>query len=591
MEAAIPAAKQKQSSSYRERWRARSGERLYILIRWLLLVPLFVVVHITTPVWPISSTSDYLVLALWAYAAFSLLMTCMLLLPLAALDSLLRNSYFGDIVFLALLTFFSGAYALDFSLTFFPFFFLPLMCAAIHHKPLASLGIGVATAFIYGADFVVARGVETASYTLMGVDMLTLVVVPWLASSLKEKWSAHNLQHVVAAEQETQLYRERMQSFFTVSAALADTMNYKHVLDATLRELQILAPYNVGVVMFPTNRPRELKIEAIEPTSPGDIGLTFIVGEGSIAQMLRASSSPSLVENISQEPDLAEVSVLRSCTAACIVPLRMKLRTFGVLVVASEQPASYTQEHLAIINSLANYVIVALYNAQMQFDLKQGQGKLLAKEKEVRDRIASKLHDGPTQKVAQIMMNTDFLKKVAEHDPSRLVEEVNKFAELARVANGEMRMTLFELRPMTLETEGLRAALNDYVEKMKIRCGSTRLVVKSRGLIDSALEREVEGVIFDIIQESVNNALKHAEASNILIGLGRKDKMFEVIIQDDGKGFDPVAAKQAAAKRASFGLHNFDERAQMIEGTIEIESEPGKGSKITILAPLADATA
>lgn len=590
MEAAIP-AKQKQASSYRERWRVLSGERLYILARWLVLVPLFVAVHTTAPVWPLSAASDPLVLALWAYAAFSLLMAFVLVIPLAALNSLLRNSYIGDIIFLTLLTFLSSDYRFDFSLIFFPFFLLPLVGASIHHRPFTNLGIGIATALLYGGTFVAARGGELASYVLPGMQVLILVVVPWLASNLKEKWSSHNLQQVVAAEQEAELHRQRMQSFFTVSATLADTMNYKQVLEATLHELHTLVPYSVGLVMFPTNRPRELKIEAIEPTSPGDLGLTFSVEEGAVAQILRASSTPCLVENISQEPELAEVSVLRPCTAACIVPLRMKLRTFGVMLIANEQPASYTQEHLNILSSIANYVIVALYNAQMQFDLKQGQGKLLAKEKEVRDRIASRLHDGPTQKVAQIMMNTDFLKKVAEHDPSRLVEEVDKFAELARIANGEMRMTLFELRPMTLETEGLRAALNDYVEKMKIRCGTTRLMVKSRGLIDSPLDREAEGVIFDIIQESVNNALKHAEASNILIGLGRHERMFEVIIQDDGKGFDPAAAKQAAAKRASFGLHNFDERAQMIGSTIEIDSEPGKGTKITILVPISDTAA
>jgi signal transduction histidine kinase len=222
----------------------------------------------------------------------------------------------------------------------------------------------------------------------------------------------------------------------------------------------------------------------------------------------------------------------------------------------------------------------------MAVDLRQIKSKLNSKEKEIRDRMASKLHDGPTQKVAQIMMQVDFIKQAMQKDPSMVPQELDKFAALAKVANAEMRMTLFELRPLTLESDGLRAALTEYAEKLKLRAGATQVHVKSKGAVDSALSKEAEGVIFDIIQESVNNALKHAQANNIWITLERKGELYTATVKDDGKGFDLNAARQSATKRASFGLKNFGERAQLIDATVDIDSAPGEGSTVTLVVQL-----
>lgn len=577
----------KRTGTYRNYWQMIGGERFYTLARWVIVILVFAIslTTITTPVWPISLQSDPIVFVLWAYIAYTLCMSVALFIP--PLESVIKQAYVGDIIFIVLLSLFNGSTA-D---IFLPFYFLPLISAAIRLKPMSSLIMGAVTALFYILALFIGIGGGAAFFNIsIGLQALIIVFIPWLTSSLVEQWSANNRRDIanidqrrILAEQQTQDYRERMHAFSHIAATLANSMEPKQVLTATMQEIQKLVPYSTGMVMFSTGRPKELKIEALEPANPGDLGRTFSVAEGTIGTMLRPSSLPRILDAVSDEEELASIAALRSCASACILPLRLKVTTFGILLIASDQPKAYTQEHLDMLSGITSYLIFSLHSVQMAADLRQLQSKVISKEKEIRDRMASKLHDGPTQKVAQIMMQADFVKQALKKDPAMVPQELDKFAELAKVANAEMRMTLFELRPLTLESDGLRTALNEYVEKLKLRAGKTQVLVKSKGAVDSVLTKEAEGVIFDIIQESVNNALKHAQATHIWITLERKGTVYTASIQDDGKGFDISSARESATKRASFGLKNFSERAQMIGGNVELDSEPGQGTTVRIV--------
>jgi signal transduction histidine kinase len=580
----------KEPLNYRHHWEEIGNQRLYTLARWLMLIPLVALINQTYPVWPIRGDSEALVFVLWLYLGFSLLMSIALLIPAAAV--VLHYTFIADLLLLLLMTFLNQ----DQPTLFYPFLIIPLVSLSVNQKPLISMGAGLVTALLY--MFIVKTGAQgaTISYITLGAYTLMLIFIPWFASSLMRQWSTTTRRHISEAEQkketalnEVQIYRERLRSFSNVTETLANSMDYKQVLKTALREVQKIAPYTVGMVVLSSGQAKELFVAAIEPANPTDQEKKFSINEGAITNIMRPRSSPVLINNISQDPELEPLTTLRSCKAACLIPLRIKMVTYGALLVASNEEDAFTHEHLDLLSGMANYIIVALHTTQLQFDVKQSKTRLIAKEKEVRDRIASRIHDGPTQKVAQIAMNTEFIKQVAKKDPSMLPAELDKFGELAKAANSEMRMTLFELRPLTLETEGMRAALKEYTEKMKLRCGDTRLKIETKGGVDNALDTEAAGVLFDIIQESVNNALKHAEAQTITIRVEQSEGIVTTTIKDDGKGFDLESARQAAAKRASFGLQNFGERAQLIDGTVDIDSAPGQGTSIIITLPARDA--
>jgi signal transduction histidine kinase len=576
------------------RWQLLGGERFYTLARWLTILLLFAVTSFLSDstVWPLTAESPPLVIVLIAYVAFSLLATAAIFIPGAA--PLLSYAYIVDLMFISLMAFFGG----EQTVIFFPLYLLPLINAAIRQPPAVSLLSGMVAAVFYIAAFIGWRRVLAPDlplglidYVALGLRGLALTFVAWITSGLSERYSANNRASVVQARQEAEqaltearAYRDQMRSLYEVAYTLSTTVDYRQVLEATLRESRKLTPFSAGFVLLSSGQADELYVAASQSLSIADQTRRITVGRG-LAAALR-SPEARVVPDVAQEPDLAAFDTLRSCRSACLVPLRANMRTYGLMVVASDAPAAYTPEQLENLTALANYAIIALHNAQLIFDLKEERNKLISKEEEVRHQLARDLHDGPAQALAALTMNIEFIKRLLERDPSRVIEELDKMSGLAKRTTYEVRTMLFELRPLVLETQGLKVTLEQYLERFKGNNAGTAIVLEADGAEDVHLETKTEGTLFNIIQEAANNALKHAKAKHIWVRLRRDGRNLVAVVQDDGLGFDMQAVLRTYEKRGSFGLLNIDERARLVGGSAEIESAPGKGTQVMIIVPI-----
>ena len=162
--------------------------------------------------------------------------------------------------------------------------------------------------------------------------------------------------------------------------------------------------------------------------------------------------------------------------------------------------------------------------------------------------------------------------------------------ELAGRASHQMRTMLFELRPLVLETQGLGAAVQVFLERrQKDITNTTKLTLKIKtnhpGGDISRQDGKVEAAIFAIVQETVNNAIKHANAKNILVELLETPTAVYTIIADDGQGFDVEKVMANYEHRGSLGMINIRERTELIGGELNIRSTPGKGTRFTIFVP------
>lgn len=578
-----------------DRWQMLGGERFYAIARWLMLLLLFAISPLLTPaaIWPIHS-GDLTVMLLWAYAAFALLTTVALFIP--PLSSFLNLAYLFDIGFISFLALFSG----ESKMIFFPLYLLPLISAAIRQQPAVSLLSGIVASFFYivaivgGSMGTTQTPLTPLDFVSLGLQVLTLSFIPWLTSGLAERWTASNRRSVVAAQQQTddalraaQSYRDQMRSLYEVAYALSTTMNYQHVLESTLQEGYKLVPYTAGLVLLSTGVPDELYVAAGQSLQPGDLGRRIQVIKGNIAQALR-SPDPRLVNDISHEPDLVHIETLQTCKAACIIPLRAQLRTYGIMLIASDRSHAFSAEQLDMVNALAQYAIIALHNAQLLIDLKEERNKLISKEEEVRRQLARDLHDGPAQALAAITMNIEFIKRLLERDPRRVIEELDKLSALSKRTTYEVRTMLFELRPLVLETQGLRVTLEQYLERFQNseNNNGTKIILETENVEDISLDTKTEGTLFNIIQEAINNALKHAQAKHIWVRLESDGITLKTTVQDDGKGFDKAKVLRSYEKRGSFGLLNIDERARLVGGSADMHSAPGEGTIVSIVVPL-----
>jgi signal transduction histidine kinase len=529
-------------------------------------------------------------LLLLGYAGLALITTIMLFIRTA--HPLLLWTYVLDILVISLLMLVSGEYYA----VFYPFYIFPLLYVATNQQPITSLISGFATALFYIAVVMYLLWLADDQDNLVrheeiafGLQSLVLVVFPWVTSNLTLR--RVDTRTPQQALRQVQAYRDQMHAFFHVAETLSGmadaTRDFKQVLQTALQQIPAMMPYQAGVILISSGRPRELTMLVGDPLHPSDQGKSIDIGDSTIAAILGGTSSATHL-SLPQEPALQQVATLHECQSACLVPLRAGLRTYGVLVIASKNADSYTSEHLEMLTALANYILVTLHMTQVSSQLKAAQRDVRSKEQNVRTRIARHLHDGPTQQIAAFAMQTDFIKQCfANRDGKRAMNELESLGDLARRINQEMRLTLAELRPIKLETEGLQPALSDYIERVRSRTEEMNITLDMKDATNLLLPKETEAILFDIIQESINNAIKYSQAHNLLVRISREGETCVVSIRDDGKGFDVAAQMEAAAKRGSYGLRNFHERVEMLGGTSTIESAPGKGTLVQVTVPLA----
>lgn len=206
-------------------------------------------------------------------------------------------------------------------------------------------------------------------------------------------------------------------------------------------------------------------------------------------------------------------------------------------------------------------------------------------EEEARRRLAQELHDGPTQTVAVLAMRLNLLQQLLQHAPEQLPQELEKAEQIARQAVQELRQFLFCLRPLILESQGLYAALTHLAEKIReVEPFAVHLDIDPR--VDAVLDPNARALVFSIVEEAMNNARKHAEPQNVWVRMQVTDAGLSVSVEDDGRGFDPLALRVDAGRRGSLGVLSMMERADLLKADFQIDSAPGQGTRVRLQIPL-----
>lgn len=268
------------------------------------------------------------------------------------------------------------------------------------------------------------------------------------------------------------------------------------------------------------------------------------------------------------------------------VPMIFKGAITGALQLAKAPGGGvFDAWSLDLMRTLAAQGAVAVANAQMYRRVRNERDRIIQTQEDERKRLGRELHDGPAQKLAQIVMTLEFANQlIAASDTERAVEEIAQARETANEATHEIRNLLFDLRPLVLDAEngGLISALRHFTERFRKGPGPK---IKLTANYPERLSHNIELTTFAIVQEAVNNALKHAGAEHCWIDVQETDDKLVATVRDDGKGFDPDQVREEYESRGSWGMLSMSERATLIEATVSIASKPGKGAIVTLIAP------
>ena len=199
---------------------------------------------------------------------------------------------------------------------------------------------------------------------------------------------------------------------------------------------------------------------------------------------------------------------------------------------------------------------------------------------EERQRLARELHDSVTQSLYSLTLLAEASRRTAQSgDVNKVVDNIARLGETAQQALKEMRLLVYELRPLALEQAGLADALQHRLDAVEKRAGVN---AQLRVSLDADLVPPVENGLYRIAQEALNNSLKHAEATTISVSLKTQDGRVELEIADNGNGFEPAAIHD----RGGLGMVSIRERVGAMSGEYSITSKPGEGTRVWISVPL-----
>lgn len=202
---------------------------------------------------------------------------------------------------------------------------------------------------------------------------------------------------------------------------------------------------------------------------------------------------------------------------------------------------------------------------------------------EERIRLAREVHDGPAQVLANNLMGLEHcLNLLQQQRLDRLGAVLGQLSESAREGLREVRRFIADLRPGKLEEQGLVAALAEYVRRYRDAV-SAQVSFEAESL--PRLPAESEIVLYRIVQESLQNAHKHARGAAVHVTIAARQNQIVLQIRDEGPGFDPRAVARRAG-RESWGLTSMRERAELIGASFHVVTRPGHGTEVTVSMPL-----
>jgi len=484
------------------------------------------------------------------------------------------------------------------SLTFF-FALFPICVAIIHFGLVGGLSVAglfsiLRVIFLFQEHtYSMQKEISSMRIVAVGNDIAILFLAAALGGLMNHLGPKLEEEEETEPEEMVKLReaQEQIKEMFKMGGTLGAQLDSHHVLEAMLdvelagfEEVGWGEKVPVGIVFLLRETPEGDRLYiATSRYLDREDEARLVEGRAGLVGKVIKSVEPLIHGELRDDPELGQFSSLQKRQSAVCVPLRVEGGVYGVLLFASPESGAYTTEFMESLAIYCDQAVIALQNAEQYQGLYQEKEGIIAREEQSRQKLVYDLRKGPLQTIKTIAIRLGRARAMLNKDPKGGMEELARLEVLTRRTVRGLRALLFSLQPMTLESEGLEAALKRYVQQIEGQKPSIHLDIAELG---DRLSPKVSGVVFSIIEEAIANAREHAEASNISVQVDLQDNLFVAQIKDDGKGFYTYTEGFSDESTDGLGLSTIESWAKSINGKVAINSTVGRGTTVTLTVPL-----
>ncbi|NJN94428.1 MAG: PAS domain S-box protein [Anaerolineales bacterium] len=364
-------------------------------------------------------------------------------------------------------------------------------------------------------------------------------------------------------------------ALYEISAVASKILDVETLLDETLkRVLATMTGSRQTFIHLLDETGQRLNLVASAGALPETTAqLASLPLNGDLVGWVLNQEEPLLISDTTTDPRSVGTAWRQPGDTYIGAPMRVGGHALGVLSVIGAADQQFTLDDLALLASIADQVGVTVENARLR---QQAEQTAILHE---RERLARELHDSVTQSLYSLnLLAAAGLTMIEGEEWEAIQYNFSRIGEMAQQALKEMRLLVYELRPLDLEQEGLVGALHRRLSTVEGRAQITaRLVADELPRLSSP----VETALYRIAQEALNNALKHAAATAITVSLQLEGEQVVLEIADNGIGFDP----DASGAHEGVGLASMAERIAPLGGTLELRSTPEAGTRVIATVP------
>jgi signal transduction histidine kinase len=374
-----------------------------------------------------------------------------------------------------------------------------------------------------------------------------------------------------------------------IATALSGSLELEHILDDALGTVLELLRFSAGWVFLEDSENGCLSLAASRGFS--DAPLREQVGnapENCNCRRTMDTSQAYVVDDIPACLQSRRAAIERDGVSRHVgIPLKAREKAMGVMGVGCSRDRPITDGDVHLLTSIGRQIGMAIENARLVEELRHKDDlqqrlldKLIRAHEDERTRVARELHDGAGQSLTALLMQLGNLEETLPADADRARQHVADIEGMAAAVVEEIRRLMIDLRPALLDDLGLIPAISSYADAQLARAG-VKFHVEVEG-VQRKLAPSAEIALFRIIQEAITNTAKHAAARKVRIRLRFKELSVEVMIEDDGRGFDPVRSR---TNWNALGLLGVEERVALLGGSLRIDSWKGYGTRIALEIP------